>query len=250
MRNFKLRLEYDGTRYKGWQKQGNTEQTISAKLELILQKMLNQKVEIHGSGRTDAGVHALGQVAHFKGNTNLTCEEIEDYLNDYLPLDIRVLSVEEMPLLFHSRLNAKRKTYRYHIYLEKKPPVFLRNRVYCAEQPLDVEKMKKGAELLLGTHDFQSFCATRKGKKSTVRTLYECFFEQEGSMLTLLVTGNGFLYHMVRILAGTLVEIGEGSREYNSLPALLEQKDRSKAGRTLPPCGLTLMGVEYEGESK
>ena len=250
MRNFKLLLEYDGTRYKGWQKQGNTEHTISGKLELILQKMLNQKVEVHGSGRTDAGVHAMGQVAHFKANTNLACEEICDYLNEYLPLDIRILTVEEMPILFHSRLHAKKKTYRYQLFLEKKPPVFLRNRVYCIETPLDLEKMKRGAKDLLGTHDFQSFCATKKGKKSTVRTLYECELEQEGSLLTLQVTGNGFLYHMVRILAGTLVEIGEGSRECDSIPALLEEKDRSKAGRTLPACGLTLISVNYEEESK
>ncbi|MBE7043459.1 MAG: tRNA pseudouridine(38-40) synthase TruA [Ruminococcaceae bacterium] len=246
MRNFKLLLEYDGTRYKGWQKQGNTEQTISAKFEAMLQKMLNQKIEVHGSGRTDAGVHALGQVAHFKADTSMTTEEIHAYLNEYLPLDIRVLSVEEMPLLFHSRLHAKKKTYCYHIYLDKKPPVFMRHQVFCHEGFLDIKAMKQGAALLLGTHDFQSFCATKKGKKSTVRTLYECQIEQEAHMLTIRVTGNGFLYHMVRILAGTLVEIGEGTREWNSLSELLEAKDRSKAGKTLPACGVTLINVDYE----
>ncbi len=250
MRNFKLLLEYDGTRYKGWQKQGNTEHTISAKLESILQKKFHQKVEVHGSGRTDAGVHALGQVAHFKVNTDVACEEICDYLNEYLPLDIRILTVEEMPIRFHSRLHAKKKTYRYQIFLEKKPPVFLKNQVYCTNIVLDLEKMKRAAKDLLGTHDFQSFCATKKGKKSTVRTLYECELEQEGPMLTLQVTGNGFLYHMVRILAGTLVEIGEGDRECDSIAALLEEKDRSKAGRTLPSCGLALVSVEYEEKSQ
>ena len=172
-------------------------------------------------------------------------EQIKEYFNEYLPYDIRVLDAEEMPMQFHSRLHAVKKTYRYQIYLEKKPPVFLRNQVYCHPAALDLERMKKAGESLLGTHDFQSFCATRKGKKSTVRTLYQCSLVQKESMLTLEVTGNGFLYHMVRILAGTLVEVGEGTRSWDSLAKLLEAKDRSQAGPTLPSCGLTLMEVEY-----
>lgn len=248
MRNFKLILEYDGTRYSGWQRQGNTKNTISGKLEDLLGRMLGQPIEIQGSGRTDAGVHALGQVANFKAKTDKTCEELREEINEYLPFDIRVLQIEEVPRFFHSRLNAVKKTYQYCIFLEKKPPVFLRNQVYCHPQPLDLEAMRQGAKVLLGTHDFQSFCATRKGKKSTVRTLYECTLEKKESMLTLTITGNGFLYHMVRILAGTLVEIGEGKRSSNSLLPLLEEKDRSEAGPTLPSCGLTLMNVCYEEE--
>ena len=246
MRNFKLLIEYDGTRYRGWQKQGNTDRTITEKFETILRKMTGSAVEIHASGRTDAGVHALGQVAHFKADTNLSCDQIYHYINEYLPLDIRVLGVEEVPLLFHSRLHAKRKTYRYRIFLQKKPPVFLKNQVYCLESTLDVEKMKQAAACFVGTHDFQSFCATKKGKKSTVRTVYECNVEQHEDFLDLTITANGFLYHMVRIIAGTLVELAEGTRNATSLPQLFEAKDRSLAGRTLPSCGLTLMNVEYE----
>lgn len=246
MRNFKLLIEYDGTRYRGWQKQGNTDQTIAQKFESILNKMTGRTIEIHASGRTDAGVHALGQVAHFKAETELTCDQIHHYINDYLPLDIRVLQVEEVPLLFHSRLNAKKKTYQYQIFLQKKPPVFLKNQVYCLESKLDVAKMKQAAEHFVGTHDFQSFCATKKGKKSTVRTVYACDVEQQGDFVTLQITANGFLYHMVRIIAGTLVEIGEGHREETCIQELFDAKDRSLAGRTLPSCGLTLMNVEYE----
>lgn len=249
MRNFKLVLEYEGTRYRGWQKQGNTDRTIAGKLEAILEKMTGRPIEVHASGRTDAGVHALGQVAHFKAEMEQNAQEVMAYLNEYLPLDIRVLSVEEVPLLFHSRLNAKRKTYLYRIFLGKKPPVFQRNLVYCAGRELDLSAMKRAAEDCLGTHDFQSFCAAKRGKKSTVRTLYECDLQRTDDLLTLQVTGDGFLYHMVRILAGTLVEIGEGIRPALSIPALLKAKDRSLAGRTLPASGLLLERVCYsEGE--
>ncbi|MDY4975666.1 MAG: tRNA pseudouridine(38-40) synthase TruA [Clostridia bacterium] len=245
MRNFKLTMEYEGTRYQGWQRLGNTEQTITGKLEAVLERMLGRSIEVHGSGRTDAGVHALGQVAHFKADTDMSAEEIFTYLNRYLPMDIRILSVQEMPLRFHSRLHAVSKTYCYRLYLGEKPPVFERNTLWCIGHELDLEAMERGAADCLGAHDFQSFCAAKRGKKSTVRTIYECSVSSQGDLVTLRVSGNGFLYHMVRILAGTLVEIGEGVRSADSVPGLLQAKDRTLAGPTLPSCGLTLMEVRY-----
>lgn len=245
MRNFKLVMEYEGTRYQGWQKRGNTDRTIAGKLEFILGKMLGHRVEIHGCGRTDAGVHALCQTAHWKADTQMGCQEIMEYLNHYLPMDIRILTVQEMPLLFHSRLHVVSKTYCYQIFLGKKPPVFERNVVFCIGHSLNLDDMRRGAADCVGTHDFQSFCAAKRGKKSTVRTVTQCSLDQVGNLITLRVTGNGFLYHMVRILAGTLVEIGEGTRPADSIPDLLRAKNRSLAGPTLPACGLTLTEVNY-----
>lgn len=246
MKNIKLTIQYDGTRHNGWQNQKNTANTIQGKLEAVLSRMLNTPAELAASGRTDAGVHAMAQVANFKTNTKLTCPEIVAYLNEYLPADIVVLDASIVPERFHSRLNARRKTYTYRVWNSAIPNVFERQYLYHVSQPLALDKMQAAADLLCGTHDFQSFCASKKGKKSTMRTLENIVIERIGSEVRFTFTGNGFLYHMVRILVGTLLEIGQGNRTVAELPAVLSAKDRSKAGALAPAQGLCLTQVFYE----
>ncbi|MDD6812128.1 MAG: tRNA pseudouridine(38-40) synthase TruA [Lachnospiraceae bacterium] len=250
MRNFKLTLQYEGARYQGWQRQESTDNTIQGKLELLLSKMCGQKIEIQGSGRTDAGVHAMAQIANFHADTDKTTEEILDYMNQYLPEDIVVCAVEEVPERFHSRLNAKGKVYRYQIINSKIPSVFDRRYAYQIEEKLDIEAMRRAADYLEGTHDFQSFTSAKKGKKSTIRTIESIQIEEQGEKLVLTYTGNGFLYHMVRILTGTLIEVGLDKRKPEDMAAILDAKDRKEAGCLVPAKGLTLMQVQYEGENK
>ena len=252
MANFCLILEYDGTRYNGWQRQGNTPDTIQEKLENILEHLYGEPVEIHGSGRTDAGVHALHQVANYRVPriiSRYSCQQIQDYFNDYLPQDIRVLAVEQMPERFHARLNATAKLYEYRIDCGKVSNIFQRKYLYRIEEPLNLQKMQEAAAHLTGTHDFRSFCANRHMKKSTVRTIYDITFEEKDGLLYIRYLGDGFLYNMVRILTGTLLEIGLGDLLPSQIPAILEGLDRSLAGPTAPPQGLFLKDVFY-GESQ
>ena len=244
MKNYKFIIEYDGTKYSGWQKQGNTDKTLQGKLENILKKMTGKNVEIHGSGRTDAGVHAKGQVGNFKCETNLSCNEILGYLNEYLPTDVRVLSVEECDMRFHSRLNAVKKTYSYTFSFEK-PDVFRHRFMYYTKDLPNLKLMEKACDELLGIHDFQGFSSIKKTKKSTIRTLYAADIDLKENELVLTFCGNGFLYNMVRILAGTIYEIGTGKKELSDIRKCFETKDRSFAGTTLPPQGLCLENVEY-----
>ena len=246
MINYKMVLQYDGSRYSGWQVQGNTEQTIQGKLQSVLEKMTEEEIEIHGSGRTDAGVHAMGQVANFKLQREYEPEEIKRYCNQYLPEDIVVLEVSEVPLRFHSRLNAVKKTYCYRIFLGEKPDVFRRKYVTPEAESLDITKMKAAVEELLGTHDFTSFCGNRHFKKSAVRTIYEIRIEEKKDELDIYFTGNGFLQNMVRILTGTLIEVGTGKREVREMKEILEGRNRSLAGPMAAAKGLVLMNVEYE----
>ena len=245
MRNIKLLIAYDGSRYNGWQRQENTENTIQGKLETLLSKMTGEMVEIHGSGRTDAGVHAKGQVANFHTDTRMTTEEIKEYMNEYLPMDIAVLEVKDAAERFHSRLNVKRKTYCYHIWNSQVPNVFARKYSYQVPEPLDLEAMKKAASYLLGTHDFKSFCARKKMKKSTVRMIESIDFQKEGDMIQITYRGNGFLYNMVRILTGTLIEVGKGERQPEEMKEILESQERAKAGFTAPAQGLFMERVDY-----
>ena len=248
--NYKMILQYDGTRYDGWQRQGNTDRTIQGKLEAVLGRLAEETVEVHGSGRTDGGVHARGQVANFHLKQAREPEEIRAYLNRYLPEDICVLELTAAPERFHSRLNACRKTYRYQIWMDGKTDVFQRDYFYGLGRQLDIGQMERAAGRLLGTHDFKSFCGNKKMKKSTVRTITAIRFIRmcDGKALAVDFTGNGFLQQMVRILAGTLIEVGLGKREADSLEAVLELKERSAAGFTAPPEGLCLMNVQYEEE--
>ena len=245
MRNIKLWIQYDGTRYSGWQSQEHTGQTIQGKLTAVLERMTGETVELQGSGRTDAGVHALGQVANFHTKSSLSCEEMLCYMNRYLPEDIAVIQVEEAEPRFHSRLNAVRKTYVYRIWNSPIPNVWERKYLYLVEEKLDLEVMQRAAELLCGTHDFRAFCSNKRMKKSTVRTLESIEMEKEGSELRLIFTGNGFLYNMVRILTGTLIEVGLHKKEPEKMTEILESQERERAGFTAPAQGLYLKNVEY-----
>lgn len=252
--NYKLVLQYDGTKLNGWQKQGNTDNTIQGKLEAILERMYGQYVEVHGSGRTDAGVHALGQVANFQvpaGASNekpeeYSTEEIKATLNEYLSKDIRVLSVEQADERFHARLAAKAKTYEYRIDNGEVADVFMRKYVMREENPLDLDAMREAAGYLVGTHDFKTFCANKKMKKSTVRTIYSIDIEDKNGIVSIKYRGNGFLYNMVRILTGTLIEMGRGMRKPEEMRGIISTMDRGAAGFTAPAQGLYLVEVEYE----
>ena len=245
MRNFKIVIQYEGTKYQGWQRQESTGNTIQGKFEAILSKMTGSKVQIDGSGRTDAGVHARGQVANLHIEESFSKEEILSYLNHYLPDDIAVTSIEKVDDRFHSRYQATAKTYRYHIHIGQIPDVFRRKYEYQYEKELDIDRMKKAASYLTGTHDFAAFCGNKKMKKSTVRTIYEIRFTVEGNDLMIDYRGNGFLQNMIRILTGTLIEVGDKRRDPEEIKTILESRNRMMAGYTAPACGLTLMNVEY-----
>ena len=244
MPNYRLDICYDGTRYRGWQRLAGTENTIQGKLETALSRILQEPIEVSGSGRTDGGVPAMGQVASFTCSSEMSPEEILAQLRRYLPEDIGILSCKRAADRFHARLNAKRKTYRYRIWNSDMPCVFQRRYVAVVPEKLDMAKMEQAAHLLLGEHDFSAFCANKHMKKSTVRRLDAIELKRVGQELQITVTGNGFLYNMVRILVGTLVEVGQGSREASSVP-LLFGAARSEAGMLMPPQGLCLMEVEY-----
>jgi tRNA pseudouridine38-40 synthase len=284
IRNFKIVLEYDGTRYHGWQKQKNTNMTIQGILEALLKDMTGQEIEVHGAGRTDAGAHALGQTANFKlrteeflpevlseisregenspkgedsqkkenskngeekcGNINMTAWK--HYMNKKLPKDIQILSVSEESKGFHSRLSAKEKTYCYRIRMSEQASVFSGRYETLISEPLDVEKMELAAEKFLGTHDFKAFSTNRQPKKNTERTVYSIQFQRtEKDLLEILFTGNGFLYNMIRIMTGTLIEIGMGKRNPEDIEQAFLSKDRKNAGYTAPAGGLTLVCVKY-----
>lgn len=242
--NYRLLIQYDGTRYAGWQRQTMTRETIQGKIEDVLERMTGERVEIIGAGRTDAGVHARGQVANVHFMERKGTKEIRDYLNRYLPEDICVMEVSEVSERFHSRLNAGTKTYRYRISTNTVKNVFERKYIYDLNEPLDVKRMKKAAMYLLGTHDFQGFCA-RKMKKSSVRRIDAIEFQELDGELQISYQGNGFLYNMVRILTGTLIEVGKGERSPESVAEILCTGERAKAGFTAPAKGLCLVRVEY-----
>ncbi len=248
--NYKIIVQYDGSRYDGWQKQGNSERTIQEKLERVFCRMTGETIEIQGAGRTDAGVHARGQTANFHCASVLKEEEIIRYANCYLPDDIAVVSAEIVPERFHARLNATGKVYRYTVRNSPVPDVFSRKQEYQLAEPLDLDAMRRGAKLLEGTHDFKSFCSIRRSKKSTVRTLYDVSVQREGDTILFLWHGNGFLYHMVRILTGTLLEVGLGKRSPEEMTAILEGRNRELAGMTAPAQGLCLIQVEYESREE
>lgn len=246
MRNIRLKICYEGTRYQGWQRQKATANTIQGKLEAVLTKMTGENIEIHGSGRTDAGVHARAQVANFKSHTVLSEYEIKEYLNEYLPLDIGVMEVKEVSPRFHSRLNVVGKRYIYRVWNSSEHNVFERKYMYPFVGKLNFAQMNLAAEQLLGTHDFQSFCGKKIKKKSTVRTIKRLEIRQIGPEVRFIYEGDGFLFHMVRILTGTLLEIGTGEMKVEDVSRILESRQRDNAGRTAPACGLILDEVFYD----
>lgn len=245
MRNFRIVIQYEGTRYQGWQRQGTTQNTLQGKFEALLSKIAGTPVEIQASGRTDAGVHALGQTANFHMNTELSCEELLDKLNQYLPEDVAVISCQEAAPRFHARLNAVGKTYCYRIHNSKIPAVFDRRLVWQIEQQLDVDAMKTAAKYLVGTHDFAAFTSAKTRKIDCPLDRVH-FVRANGADIRISFRGDGFLFHMVRILTGTLVEVGLGVRRPEEIAAILDGKDRQKAGMLAPASGLCLMEVYYQ----
>ena len=244
MRNLRLDICYDGTRYRGWQRLPGKDDTIQGKLETALSRILGESIEISGSGRTDAGVHARGQVANFHCESAMTAKEILENLRRYLPEDIGIYSCRDVSERFHARLNAKEKTYCYRIWNSEMPCVFDRRFVAVMPESLDLCAMEQAAGHLLGQHDFAAFCGNAKMKKSTVRYIRDLTVARQGNEVRITVTGNGFLHNMVRILVGTLVEVGRGERDPESIPQLFGGK-RAEAGFLAPPQGLCLMEVYY-----
>ena len=245
VKNYKIIVSYDGTRYNGWQKQKNVESTIQGKLEALLTRLAGKEVTVQGSGRTDAGVHALGQVANFRMDTELSEGELFQAMNQYLPEDIAVLELKTASDRFHSRLSAVGKTYCDRIYTGEAKPVFDRKYVWQLPERPDVSRMRKAAAFLPGQHDFRSFCGNKHMNKSTIRRLDRIEIVEDGEELRLVFEGNGFLQNMVRILTGTLVECGLGERSPEEMKEILEARDRSASGQMAPARGLTLVEVRY-----
>ena len=245
MRNIKLTIEYDGKDFNGWQKQP-TKLNIQGEIERAIEEITGEEVELNASGRTDAGVHALSQVANFKTNSNIPVEKIPIALNTKLKKSIRIKDAEEVDERFHSRYNCKQKTYRYIINNGKNASAIYRNLEYFIPEKLDVEAMKKAIVYFEGEHDFKGFKASGTSSKSSVRKIYKTSISQDGDRIIIELTGNGFLYNMVRIISGTLVEVGLGKIKPEEISEIIESKDRTRAGKTLPPSGLYLVKVEYE----
>lgn len=283
-RNFKMKIRYDGTRFQGWESQPGVEMTIEGKIENVLRRMLEDEmgegaltsektslktlgkisgedaadnndntalinagmpVKVIASGRTDAGVHAIGQVANVHLDTDMTSADIQSYLNRYLPDDIAIEDLKDASERFHARYNALGKTYRYTCYYGASKPVFDRKYVNVLDQEPDVRAMRQAAEYLIGTHDFKSFCANPRMRKSTVRCVDSIEIEKEGPYIRMYFHGNGFLQNMVRILSGTLLEVGFGRMTPERVGEVLEAKDRKLAGPTAKAQGLCLMEVDY-----
>lgn len=240
--NIKLKIEYDGTNYSGWQKQQNL-RTIQDEIEKAIKKITNQEIEVHGSGRTDAGVHALGQVANFEIETKIPAEKMKFALNQHLPDDIRILSSEEADAGFHSRFSAKGKTYRYRIQTGEVKRPFERNTAYFVRGDLDIGKMRESAQYLIGEHNFASFKSEGSSAKNFVREIFSIEIRKTEDIIEMEISGNGFLYNMVRIIAGTLVEIGKGRNL--DIPEILSQEKREFAGPTAPAHALFLKEVYY-----
>ena len=244
MRNLRLDICYDGTRYRGWQRLTGSDNTIQGKIETALSRILGEPIEISGSGRTDAGVHARGQVANFHCESNMSADEVLSSLRRYLPEDIGIYSCKEVSPRFHARLNAREKTYLYRIWNSDEPCVFERRFVAIFPEKLDMHAMQQAATLLLGEHDFSAFCGNPKFKKSTVRFVRSIEITRHGEELRIAVTGDGFLHSMVRIIVGTLLEVGRGARRADSIPMLFGAK-RAEAGFLAPAQGLCLQEVYY-----
>ncbi len=244
-KNYKLKISYDGTRYYGWEHQPDKE-TIQGKLESVLTRMCDDTfIDVIGAGRTDAGVHAQGMIAHAHMDTRMSCEDILTYMNRYLPDDIVVLEVKEAAERFHARYKAVGKTYQYTCFDGPVRPVFDRKYYTPLNETLDIEKMQQAAAFLEGEHDFKSFCGNSRMKKSTVRIVDTITIKRRKGYVYLTFHGTGFLQNMVRIMVGTLLEVGAGRMEPEQVKKILEACDRKQAGPTAPAKGLCLMKVDY-----
>ena len=246
MKRIRIFVAYDGTNYCGWQVQPNGV-TIEEKLNKSLARLTGEEIRIIGASRTDSGVHALGNVAVFDTESSIPPERFAYALNQRLPEDIVVVRSDEVPADWHPRYQVSRKTYEYRILNRTFRMPNRRLDTYFYHHKLDVDKMKQAASYLVGEHDFKSFCAVGAQVKTTTRTIYSCEVEKDGNdIITIRVTGNGFLYNMVRIIAGTLIRVGGGELAPDEMPRILGKKDRTAAGPTAPAHGLTMMGIEYE----
>ncbi len=248
IKNYRLIISYDGTNYSGWAGQKNTDKTVQGKIEKTLERLLGVgqgELSLTGAGRTDSGVHANAMTANVHLDTEMSPEDIRKKLNRYLPEDICIKEIDIVSDRFHSRYNAKGKTYVYTCYAGDGKPVFDRKYVYALDRQPDIEAMRRAAAYLVGTHDFMCFCGNSKMKKSTVRTINGLDIDRRGDYITFTVSGDGFLQNMVRIIVGTLLETGFGLRSAENIAEVLDARDRSKAGFTAPAQGLRLEKVYY-----
>jgi tRNA pseudouridine38-40 synthase len=252
MRNIRLKIEYDGTNYKGWQIQNKSKasaknpNTIQQTIQTVLSRILRENIKLIGSGRTDAGVHASGQVANFKTKSKMPVSQILRALNGLLPKDIVVVTVKEVSSRFHSRFDAILKTYRYQILNREYPTVFKRLYQWNISYKLDFELMQTAANLLTGKKDFRSFQASDKKKRSSVRKIKKISIKKQGDVINIDIEADGFLYNMVRNIVGTLVEIGRGKIKPEDIKEITDAKDRKAAGPTAPAKGLCLVKVTYK----
>ncbi|MBR4026624.1 MAG: tRNA pseudouridine(38-40) synthase TruA [Lachnospiraceae bacterium] len=245
MKRIKLIVAYDGTNYSGWQLQKNAV-TIEQKLNEALSDLLKERIVVTGASRTDAGVHSLGNVCVFDTDSRIPAEKISFALNARLPEDIVVQDSCEVDANFHPRAGKSQKTYEYRILNTKFRNPTRRLDTYFYHHALDIEAMQKAAVFLEGEHDFKSFCSVNTQAETTIRTIYRCTVEKEDNIIKIRVTGNGFLYNMVRIIAGTLIDVGAGKIAPEDIPIILEKTDRTVAGPTAPAHGLTMIGIEYK----
>lgn len=246
MRNIKLILQYDGTNYQGWQKQNNRDaKTIQETLEKAINLLTNEEIKVQGSSRTDAGVHAKGFTANFKTTTNIPSSKYREAINAKLPEDIVILESEEVEENFNSRYNAKGKTYSYTIINREVYPVIGRQYMYHIKKSLDIEAMKEACKYFVGTMDFIAFRSSGSSTKTTIRTIKDLHIETNNDIIKIYVTGDGFLYNMVRIIVGTLIMVGRNSIKPEDVKNIIESKDRTKAGACVPAQGLTLEKVFY-----
>lgn len=245
MYNYKLTVQYDGGRYKGWQRLGNDDNTIQGKIENVLLQMAEEKIALIGCSRTDAGVHAFAQIANFKTNKRLLEDDIMHYLNHYLPQDISILEVQFVPDHFHSRYNAKAKTYLYKIWNKEYSNPFMRKYSMHIEKTLDIAAMKRASGYFIGAHDFTAFSNAKSKKKSMVRELYAIDIVDEDGLIRIRVKGDGFLYNMVRWIAGTLIDVGLGIFKADEIPGIIDSKERNKTGHLADAQGLYLESIEY-----
>lgn len=244
MRNIMIEIEYDGTNYNGWQIQPNGI-TIQQRIMEAVKKLTKEDVVINGSGRTDAKVHAKGQVANFYTASKIPTERLAIAINHFLPRDISILESREVSYDFHAQYWAKEKQYSYQIYNRPQRSALLRNYSYHIPYPLEIDEMQKAAKLLLGTHDFRGFMSSGSSVKDTIRKITAIQIKRDEDSIWITFRGNGFLYNMVRIMVGTLVEIGSGRKSIDTVKEALEQGERKKAGHTAPPQGLFLDKVFY-----
>ncbi|HBY20730.1 MAG: tRNA pseudouridine(38-40) synthase TruA [Clostridiales bacterium GWE2_32_10] len=245
MNNYKLIIQYDGNKYKGWQRLGNTDDTVQARIENVLSKMLDRKIEIIGCSRTDTGVHALGQVANFMVNDKLNVLDTKNYINKYLPEDICVTEVIQASERFHARYNANGKTYLYKIWNKEHANPFMRKYSMYVKEKLNIEIMREASKYFLGEHDFTAYTNAKSKSKSMLRNIKSIEIKEINNFIEIRISGDGFLHNMARRIIGTLIEIGLDRKKGEDIPRILELKKRDQTGEMALACGLYLEEIRY-----